>query len=104
VDNFSYGALVRLFLVAGRYWREIDGACARAGVDPLGLPLTRFLHLVLDWTQEHVDPEEWDRVRAEIFSPLDSGDPNAVSADVVEEEMSMFAAFTRQNSALEGGR
>jgi hypothetical protein len=102
---FSYGAVIRLFGIAALYWDAIDGSCARAGVDPLDLELTRFLHLVLSWTQEHTKAEDWESVEAEIFAPLVAGhrDPDNVSQSVVENEMELFSSFTRQNSALERG-
>jgi len=60
---------------------------------------------VLQWTQEHTDPDNWDMVESEIFSPLAIGrrDPDNVSQSVVEDEMQMFANFTRQNDALQRG-
>jgi hypothetical protein len=103
VGQFSYGAVLRLLNIAGRFWYEIDGACARTGVDPLDLPLDRFLSLILDWTQEHVDPEKWDQARADIFAPLVK-DVDNVPQSVIDEEMDLFATFTRQQQALEGGR
>lgn len=102
VDGFSYAACIRLFGVAALHWRAIDGACARRGVDPLDLDLTRFLHLVLDWTQEHVKPEDWSMVEQEIFAPMPGLDPDTVSQSIVDEEMSLFQAFTRENKALGG--
>jgi hypothetical protein len=103
--HFSYGAVLRLLGIAALHWRAIDGACAREGVDPLDLPLSRFLSLILSWTQEHTKPEDWDMVEAEIFAPLvfDRRDPDNVSQSVVENEMELFASFTRQKRALEGG-
>lgn len=104
--HFPYGAVVRLFGIAALHWRKIDGACARAGFDPLDLPLSRFLSLVLQWTQEHTDPENWEMVEQEIFAPLaiNGRDPDNVSQSVVEEEMQMFTNFTAQTNALERGR
>lgn len=105
VVNFSYGAVLRLFGIAALHWRAIDGSCAREGVDPLDLDLTRFLNLVLSWTQEHTSAEDWEAVEEEIFAPLAAGlrDPDNVSQSVVENEMELFASFTRQSNALERG-
>lgn len=64
--------------------------------------MSRFLHLVLDWVQDHVDPEQWEAVRDEIFSPADGVDPDVVDASVVEDEMALFNSFARQNKALGG--
>lgn len=102
MDGFPYPAAVRLLTVAQVHWRAIDGESARKGFDPLDYPLTRFLHLVLDWAREHTDPEQWDEVEAEIFAPIIGRDPDTVSVDVVDEEMSLFANFSRQNRALGG--
>ena len=102
--GFPYPAFIRLVQVAGLYWREIDGACARRGIDPLALEPARFCHLVLSWVQEHTKPEDWEMVEAEIFAPFESSvrDPDAVPQVVVEEEMSLFASFSQQNKALGG--
>jgi hypothetical protein len=44
-------------------------------------------------------------VEAEIFAPLVLGrrDPDNVSQSVIDNEMELFASFTRQSKALEGG-
>lgn len=104
VVHFPYGAVVRLLGIAALHWRAIDGACARAGFDPLDLPLTRFLNLVLDWTREHTKTDDWEMVEAEIFAPLafTRRDPDNVPQSVVDNEMELFATFTRQSQALEG--
>jgi hypothetical protein len=105
VVNFSYGAVLRLFGIAALHWHAIDGACAGNGVDPLDLSLSRFLNLILNWTQEHTSPDDWETVREEIFAPLVVGlrDPDNVSQSVVESEMELFASFTRQSKELERG-
>jgi hypothetical protein len=43
-------------------------------------------------------------VETEIFAPFEntSGDPDWVPPDVAEEEMSLFQAFSQQNSSLGG--
>jgi hypothetical protein len=103
VGGFSYEAFIRLVQFAGRYWRDIDGSCARRGIDPLALSPARFCHLILDWIREHSKPEDWDMIEGEIFAPfLDGRDPDAVPESVIEEEMSLFSAFTRQNQAIGG--
>jgi hypothetical protein len=54
--------------------------------------------------QEHCDPDRWEEVESDIFAPTvrpgDRGD--FVDASVVDEEMSLFAAFSRQNKELGG--
>ena len=103
VVRFSYPAVVRLVQLAGLYWREIDGACAREGFDPLDLGITRFCHLILDWARQHTKEEDWDMVEGEIFAPfLDQRQPDWVPPQVVEEEMSLFSTFARQNETLGG--
>lgn len=64
--------------------------------------MTRFLHLVLDWVQEHTDPEKWDEVREDIFAVDTRRDPDMVSSTVAQEEMALFSNFSRQNKALGG--
>ena len=101
---FSYGACVRLFQLAGRYWTEIDGACAWAGFDPLDYGLTRFLNLILSWARDHTHPDQWESVEAEIFSPLlrPGQDADSVDPSVAAEEMALFAAFASQSKVLGG--
>jgi hypothetical protein len=42
-------------------------------------------------------------IEGEIFAPfLDGRDPDYVPDSVIEEEMSLFSAFSRQNQALGG--
>lgn len=105
VVHFPYGAVVRLVGTAARYWHAIDGACAGNGVDLLSYPLTRFLNYIYFWIQEHTSPEEWEAVEEEIFAPLalSRRDPDNVSQNVVEQEMTLFANFTRQNDSLARG-
>jgi hypothetical protein len=102
VVDFSYGAVIRLIGIAALHWRAIDGASARVGVDPLDLPLSRFLSFILSWTQEHTHPDDWEAVEREIFAPLVLGahSPDNVSQDVVNEEMELFTNFVRQNNEL----
>jgi hypothetical protein len=102
VDRFSYAACLRILSIARYHWRAIDGTCARAGIDPLDLDLSRFLHLVLNWTQDHVKPEDWDNVEREIFAPLPGVDPDYVPPSVIDEEMQLFQSFSRENKALGG--
>jgi hypothetical protein len=55
--------------------------------------------------QEHTKPDDWEMVESEIFAPLALGrrDPDNVSQSVVEDEMNLFASFTRQSKELERG-
>lgn len=46
----------------------------------------------------HVDPKDRDAAMQELFAPVGGYDPDAVTQDVVDEEMSMFKAFARQTS------
>lgn len=105
VGGFSYGTVLRLAGVAAENWYAIDGACARQGFDPLDLTLRRFCALVYSWLMEHIDPDDLERVREELFAPVtwNLRDPDAVSQDVIDEEMALFANFSRQNSSLGGG-
>jgi hypothetical protein len=52
--------------------------------------------------REHSDPEKWEQVHEEIFAPMPGRDPDRVDASVIDEEMSLFASFSRQNKALGG--
>ena len=97
---FSYAAACRLFGIAGVCWWEIDGSCARQGVDPLELDLDRFLNLVYSWFLERLrdaPKEDAEQAMQELFAPADGVDPDQVTQDVVDEEMALFHALARQN-------
>jgi len=99
-QRFSYRAIVGLIGIADDYWSEIDGACAREGVDPLGLPFTRFLNLVYSWVCERVQYSEDGREQLDemLFGldPLRDGvEPDNVAPEVVDEEMALFRAASQ---------
>jgi len=102
VVRFSYEAAIRLVHLGERFWREIDGTCARSGVDPLALDFTRFLNLVYSFITEHMDEETRTRFEEDLYAPVEGRDPDEVPSRVVEDEMAAFMAFTRQNEALGG--
>lgn len=101
MGRFSYAVARRLVQLAGYGWREIDGSCARQGVDPLDLHPRQFLNLVYAWFLEKLQyADEGDRQAAldELNSPDKKRDPEKVSEAVVAEEMSLFHLAARQNS------
>jgi hypothetical protein len=95
--GFSYGAVLGLIEIADQYWGEIDGACARYGVDPFALPFPRFLRLVYAWVIERVENSETGRedVEEALFG-IDAmrlgHEPDSVAPEVVDEEMALFRA------------
>ena len=97
VVDFSYGAVGGLIEIADIFWHQIDGACARAGFDPLALPFDRFLNLVYAWAVERVqaDEEAMDRLHDALFEAdirRRGARGDNVSPEVVEEEMALFRA------------
>lgn len=99
--GFSYYTAIRLCGIAGYFWREIDGSCARQGFDPLSLPINRFFNLVYSWVMDRMQgAKEEDRRSFDeyLWSPPEGRDPDKVSVDVVQEEMSLFHQAARQNS------
>jgi hypothetical protein len=104
MDEFSYGALVGLIYIADEYWTEIDGSCARQGVNPLDLPFDRFLRLVYSWIVERIQYTEG--AHADLDEALFGFDarlrrePDSVSLEVVEEEMALFRSAS---ATLQGG-
>ena len=100
VAEFSYAAAVRLFRIAGHYWPEIDGACARQGFDPLDLGVDRFLNLVYAWCTERManaSEEDWTTWKEVLYAPLTGLDPDRVTQDVIDDEMSLFYRINGQN-------
>ena len=97
--DFSYRAVVGLVHVADRYWHDIDGACAREGVDPFSLPFDRFLNLVYAWAVERLQNVENGRAEfdAALFDAskdrrfANRGDN--VSQEVIDEEWELFNSF-----------
>lgn len=105
VVRFSYPTCIRLIDLLGQFWYEIDGACAREGIDPLDLPVPRLLALVYSWITEHIQyAKEDERAKFNdwLWAPPTGRDPDRVSQSVVDEEMSLFNAAARQNGALGG--
>jgi hypothetical protein len=105
---FSYSAVAGLIRIADEFWHEIDGACARTGFDPLGLPFDRFLNLIYSWACERVQFSENGRTELDeaLFGEDErrSGtEPDNVAPRVVEEEMALFQAFSAEHSQLSRG-
>jgi hypothetical protein len=104
--EFSYWAIVGLIYIADEYWNEIDGACARVGVDPLALPFDRFLRAVYSWAVEHtVDSENGKEALDEALFGTDAQrlgrEPDNVAPEVVDEEMALFrSASATLNSGI----
>lgn len=89
---------MRLIQVAEHYWYEIDGETALAGVDLTRLPFRRFIAAILMWTnprgaRKEADLEEFNTW---LFSPLEGGDIDNVSQEVIDNEMAAFRAFSKQ--------
>jgi len=96
MDQLPYQAILRLFAIAANYWYEIDGACARSGLDPATLPPRRFLTLVYYWAIERVATRgdaELEAWKAALYKPLPGRNPDRVSRDTIAEEMAMFDAL-----------
>lgn len=97
VDRFSYQAVVGLIAIADECWNEIDGTCARSGVNPLSLPFDRFLRLVYAWVMDRIqyDPDTRGDIDEALFGvegrrgPVT---PDSVAPEVVDEEMALFRA------------
>ena len=101
VPGFSYYTALRLFRLAGEFWREIDGACARQGFDPLDLGVDRFLNLVHSWLMErvsHAEEKDRDAFTQQLFAAPTGVDPDRVTQQVIDEEMSLFHQLARQTS------
>lgn len=82
-----YGAVVRLFAYAERYWAAIDGEAASRGADYLALPVDRFLNAIYWWAVQRMkDVEAFDR---ELYKPLGG----VVTDDDLAEDESSFVAF-----------
>ena len=99
--EFSYLTASRLVALLATYWREIDGACARQGFDPLDLPFDRLLNLVYAWVEErmaYAKDEDRTRFNEWLWEPPKGKDPDSVPQEVIDEEMSLFHAAARQNS------
>lgn len=89
---------MRLTQIAERYWYEIDGEAALAGIDLMRLPFRRFLLAILTWAnprgaRKDQELEDWNTW---LFSPFTADDPDKVSEEVIEDEMAAFAAFAKQ--------
>lgn len=108
VVGFPYTAVAGLVHIADEFWHEIDGACARAGVDPLELPFHRFLNLVYAWACERVQYSEDGREKLDdaLFGAAERRNAargDNVSPETVAEEMELFNAFASQHAQLSRG-
>jgi hypothetical protein len=62
------------------------------------LPFRRFLAAIMTWANPRGSRKEEDLREYEewLFSPLSGADPDRVTDDVIEQEMAMFRAFSKQ--------
>jgi hypothetical protein len=107
VVRFSYRAVCGLIYLADHFWAEIDGACARRGVDPLSLGFDRFLNLIYSWACERVQHDE--NGRAELDEALFGTEErdrrrglrgDNVSQEVVDEEWALFNALSTMKTEV----
>lgn len=98
-----YWVAARLTATARHNWSMFDGWCASRAVDPLALPVDRFLNLVYYWLTRNANERrkreidsELDRVPAneQQTGPIDEG---AWSA---EEEMAAFQQAASASSSV----
>jgi hypothetical protein len=84
-----YPVTVRLTLIAGERWPEIDGETALKGVDLTRIPLDRYLNAIYVWCLERIEPDKRDQWLFQLAQPIPGRE---VPVDV-EAEMDDFAAF-----------
>jgi hypothetical protein len=96
VDRFPYAAASRLFYLASRHWWQIDGACARQGVDPARLPPRRFLNLVYSIFIENLDEEKRSEFERVLFAPVPGSDPDRPPSSWLADEAASFRAFAAE--------
>lgn len=99
-----YWSAARLTATARARWHEFDGWAASCGVDPLDLPIDRFLNLVYYWLMQGVKPSERDRVEAQLAAPPSGADPAEVEEDPdspwsADAEMAAFRAAQSATSS-----
>ena len=95
VGKFSYTALHQIFVLAGENWYQIDGACARQGVDPARVGFRRFPALVYSMMVENLGGKERREFDEALFEQRPA-DPDDVDQSVVDDEMKLFAAARAQ--------
>lgn len=85
----------RLIAVADNDWMSFDGWCAARSIDPLMLPLDRFVNLIYHWATDGADPDEVEKWRVKLWIP-----PKGHTAPLPpespwspESEMSALAEF-----------
>jgi hypothetical protein len=96
-----YEACVRLVAFAGHYWEAFDGELASRQVDPLDLPVNRFLNAIYAFLLNEIRGNGMQRVQIdeaktslenELSKPLPGAKRMKVSDSVVNDEMALFRA------------
>jgi len=90
---------LRLFASAKQYWPTFDGWAASRGIDPMDLPVDRFLNLVYHFLTRNGTQEEIDKVDRTLWMP-----PKGVAVSrgpwSKEAEAKAFDAFAAEFSGM----
>lgn len=88
---------------------EFDGFCASIGVDPLELPIRRFVSLIFYLNVRYMKERDRVRFEADLFKPPPGLKPEKVKAVAVkgfdpDSELGAFKAFAAQQKSLDTKR
>ena len=84
---------LRLVYIAGQNCQRFDGLMASRNIDPLDLPMDRFLSLVYWWWTEGADDQARQRFDARLWMPPKGEVPDKRSPWSAENETSAFKAL-----------
>ena len=95
-----YYVTLRLLTIATEQWVAIDGEAALDGVNPITLPLHRFVNYVQAWAVKRVqDPTMWLEQLNAMPIELARRRPSAAT---MADEGAGFAAFMTQVGSAQG--
>jgi hypothetical protein len=88
----------RLLYTAKARWAAFDGwaATTMAGLDPLDLPLDRFLNLIYYWLVREAHEDEVAKFDTRLWRPPKGVKPAPGSPWSAERESAAFAGFASQ--------
>lgn len=85
----------RLIAIASHNWRSFDGWCASRNVDPLELPLDRFLNTVYYWATRNGDEDSIKKFDRKLWIPEKGKEIPRESPWSAENETNAFKALKK---------
>lgn len=101
VDRTPYEAALRLYLIAGSRWAEIEATYYMTNL--LDETPRKFLNLIYAWCVERITPDEREKWETMLVAPLPGAKPKKPSERTAEDEGAAFMAMMQTHKALTTG-